>query len=182
MQNAVGNDLAKVKQLRFGAKDEFNGYSNDIVGKASHTSPLIIDIDFSHSMQHRLRIVNNHTGRPKMPQDARQIDIYVQIGDDEPVDIKKMTYCGYAKNSKMVVYFRSEDTDKMVNYIAVYVNKKSCETSFLQLSEKDKSCCKLFGKSFRFSLTEVQIVSCHPKFFYHHNLSPIEVSESFISI
>ncbi len=138
VQLAVGDDLGKLSKLGFGAKGLFDGHSEDAGAKAANTSPLIVAIDTNKSMIHTLRIVNSKSGRAKLPPDARRIDIYMSIGDTEPVDFHKLQYMGSAKRGKKTIHFEPEDIDKTVYYIAVYVDKKTDKPISQSMPKKSK--------------------------------------------
>ena len=125
VQNTIGTDVGKAKLLGFGIKGVDNGHSDDLVGKASESFPHFSEIEISGSLRHILHIRNNITGKAKLPPDAKHINIYQQIGGDEPTDISQMKYIGIATSGKYVADFKPEDKGKTVYYIAVYIDKKT---------------------------------------------------------
>ena len=125
VQKKIAGDESKAKLLGYGVKGIDNGHSDEVVGKASNSCPFISRIDVNVHLQHTVFILNTESGKKKLPDDARQVDIYVQIGGEPPIGIKSMTYLGQAYRGKFINNFETADAGKTVYYIAVYISKKT---------------------------------------------------------
>lgn len=125
VQLAIGTDASKAKLLLFGVKGEDSGHSDVVVAKAANSHPMISRIDSNVHLQQTLHTNNSISGNNKLPDDAKQIDIYEQIGGTAPADIKLMTHVGIAKRGKFINHFEAADLGKTVFYIAAYIDKKT---------------------------------------------------------
>jgi hypothetical protein len=125
VQQAIAGDASKAKLLGFGVKGEDSGHTDNVVTKAAESHPIISRVDMNIHLQHTLHVVNSQSGHTKLPDDAKQIDIYEQIGGTAPADIKLMQHIGIVKKGKFINHFEAADMGKTVFYMAVYIDKKT---------------------------------------------------------
>ncbi len=125
VQQAIAGDESKAKLLGFGIRGLDSGHADNSIGKAAVSHPIINHIDTNVHLQQTLYTLNSVSRHNKLPKDAKQINIYMQIGGTEPTDIKQMQYAGIAKRGKFINNFKSTDVGKLVYYIAVYIDKKT---------------------------------------------------------
>jgi hypothetical protein len=127
IQASIGSDVSKAKMLYFGIKGIDDGHAPISIETVATSHPNISRIDINIHLQHTLNILNSITGHAKLPDDAKQIDIFEQVGGTPPVDIKLMTYVGIAKRGKFINHFDATELGKTVYYMVVYIDKKTLE-------------------------------------------------------
>lgn len=124
-QAQVGDNIDLARALGYGIKGQRTAGTGINAEKAAESHPAITRIDEGVHLQHTLHTVNSHSGKNKLPPDAKHIEIYEQIGGTVPTGIKSMTRVGICKHGKFINHFTETDLGKTVYYIAVYVDKKS---------------------------------------------------------
>ena len=125
VQEACGNNTKNIILLGFGLKGVDNGTSDEVVGMAVDSHPMISGIDTKVHLQQKLHIINNVTGGIKLPNDAKQINVYGQIDGIAPNNISTMINFGIARRGKYLHDFDVADIGKIVYYIVAYINKKT---------------------------------------------------------
>jgi hypothetical protein len=132
-QTAIGNDMAKAKLLGWGIKGIDSGHTAIAVqaAKAESSTPYISRIDINVREQHTVHIINNITGKRKIPAGVLCTDVYCYIGEAglSFTDLSQMitaggTYLGQARWGKFANTIPGKK-GKTAYYIAVYVNKKT---------------------------------------------------------
>jgi hypothetical protein len=131
VQNTPGMDKNKAALLGFGSKGLDDGHAEPEVN-ISNSNPTITIVNASRHLEHTLFIRNNVTGKIAMPYDAKDTDVYMFIGKDEPVDFRKSaTYLGVAKRGKYTNTFSEDQVGQVVWYYVVYKPRKSGTASLL---------------------------------------------------
>jgi hypothetical protein len=125
IQQQIAGDISKAKLLNFGVKGIDDGHTDKQIDIAAESHPVISRIDENVHLQQTLHFINSRSGKNKLPKDAKQVDIYEQIGGTIPASIKTMTHAGIAKRGKFINHFDVADLNKVVYYIAVYIDKKT---------------------------------------------------------
>ena len=130
-QTAIAGDTTKAKTLGYGIKGTDTGHTpiNTAIAKVLESSPLIGKIDINTHLQHTLHILNDATGKKKLPVGILRIDVYGVTGGNEPADLAALItagggYLGEATAGKFVNAFTG-NVGKIEYYIAVYVDKKT---------------------------------------------------------
>jgi len=125
VQTACGDDTKSIKLLGFGIKGDDNSTSDDVIGKAVESFPIINSITSKAHLIHVLDIKNSETCKRRLPKDAKQTNIYGQIGGTTaPNDVTKMINLGIASKGKYTQTFDPADFGKPVYYIPAYISKK----------------------------------------------------------
>jgi len=124
IQNVIGDDVGKAKLLKFGVKGIYDGHAAPEIN-VTNSHALIHNIDLNSHLVHQLFIINSMTKKIGLTQDAKQIDVYMSIGAEEPADVKKMTYLGVAKRGKFTNHFTADQVGQPVWYYVVYVPRKA---------------------------------------------------------
>lgn len=131
VQNTAGMDKNKAALLGFGSKGLDDGHAKPEVN-VSNSNPAITIVDASRHLEHTLTIRNNVTGKIALPFDAKDTDVYMYIGKDEPADFRKSaTYLGVAKRGKYTNTFSEDQVGQIVWYYVVYKPRKSGTASLL---------------------------------------------------
>ncbi|MGD0710242.1 MAG: hypothetical protein ABR968_03600 [Bacteroidales bacterium] len=125
VQIQIGGDVSKAKLLNYGVKGVDDGHTAKVITLAVDSHPLLKRIDLNIHLQQTLHFVNSNSGKNKLPADAKQIDIYEQVGGTVPTSIKTMTHVGIAKRGKFINHFDTTELGKVIYYIAVYIDKKT---------------------------------------------------------
>lgn len=130
VKTAIGNDASKAKLLGWGIKNIDSGHITTGVAMAKEiilaSHPNISRIDFNVHQQQSIHIVNNITGKRRLPKGILRIDIYGQTGGTMPTDYSLLGRpLGQASRGKFVHTFQLADVGKIQYYIAVYVDKKT---------------------------------------------------------
>ncbi|MHB8262063.1 MAG: hypothetical protein ACYDEC_17525, partial [Bacteroidia bacterium] len=80
--------------LLFGVKGVVTGHSGVVMARAAASHPLIKYIDVNIHLQQTLHTVNSLSGHNKLPDDAKDIEVYEQLGGTKPTSIIGMTHVG----------------------------------------------------------------------------------------
>jgi hypothetical protein len=123
IETATGMTADKVKEMGFGVK---NVDDQQAEPKASVTNshPMVSEIEYGY-LTHTFHIRNSMTGKYALPDDAYYIEVYEQIGGDEPTDWRKMIPVGRVVRGKYTNHFDPSQKGSVVWYIFVYVPKKA---------------------------------------------------------
>ncbi|MEI8202297.1 MAG: hypothetical protein WCH34_04750 [Bacteroidota bacterium] len=121
IQVAVNGDEGKVKLLHFGVK-----HSDDTTPEVTieNSLPSILKVNNSH-LEIGLEIINDTTKNNALPFGAKDLIVFLSIGNTEPTDIKTMQYLGVVKKGKISHNFAKEDIGKTAWFIAVYDSKET---------------------------------------------------------
>lgn len=127
---AIGNDPVKAKLLGWGIKNFDSGHIPTGTALAKEivlaSRPEIIRIDINVHVQQSIHIVNNISGKRRLPKGILRIDIYGQTGGTMPTDYSLMGRpLGQSSRGKFVHTFTLADVGKIQYYIAVYVDRKT---------------------------------------------------------
>jgi hypothetical protein len=130
VKTAIGNDPVKAKLLGWGIKSFDSGHTPTSAALAKEiviaSRPEITRIDINVHLQHSIHIVNNISGKRRLPKGILRIDVYGQTGGTMPTDFSLMGRAlGQASRGKFVHAFTMADVGKIQYYIAVYIDKKT---------------------------------------------------------
>ena len=90
----------------------------------SNSHPIVSDFEYGY-LTHTFHIRNNVTGKYGLPDDAYYIEVFEQIGGDEPKDYHKMTSVGRVVRGKFTNHFDPTQQGSFVWYMFVYVPKNA---------------------------------------------------------
>jgi hypothetical protein len=122
IQDAVGGDIAKIKALKFGVKNEEGEHTPEI--SITNSKPVISSIDLNLSMHHTVHFVNSLSETNMLPADVDCIEVYETSDESFVGNLLKMSHLGKAKRGKFVNHFTIDEEGKTVWYVAVYVPRK----------------------------------------------------------
>lgn len=88
------------------------------------THPLI-EVDFSETRVHTLRLKDERTKSTAKPAGVRDAEVWAKVGGESPESDKELTLVGTTSNGKLRLTYELEQLSEKVYYQARWVNTRS---------------------------------------------------------